>query len=202
MSSERYQCKVPDRCFPHWHGVPIYELLLDLFSIHLSPWYNDLRWWVDSIQVRSECPLPHIAQSSLCLSCLCLPFCLFGQLGFFPSGTVVFQPMADVTGCVGLATPPCKASTAATDVTGRGRGRGYRRGRASGHRPDPGLLGGPTVQTPQVPRHHKGLPIVMTDAWKSFREPCVLKSMGGPPSPIFKGCRCGACTLDHSWCEP
>ena len=68
-------------------------------------------------------------------------------------------------------------------IRGRGRGGGYRRGRASGHGPDPSMLGGPTVQTSPVPRHQRGLPTGMTDAGESLREPCVLKGAGGPPSP-------------------
>ena len=65
------------------------------------------------------------------------------------------------------------------------RGRSYRGGRASGHRPDPSMLGGPTVQTFRVPKHQDGLPTSMTDAGESLWEPCVLRGVGGPPSPIF-----------------
>ena len=46
------------------------------------------------------------------------------------------------------------------------------------------MLGGPTVQTSRVPRHHRGLPTGMTDAGESLREPYVLKGAGGSPSSI------------------
>ena len=46
------------------------------------------------------------------------------------------------------------------------------------------MLGGPTVQTSQVPRHQRGLPTGMTDAEESLRQPCVLRGDGEPPSPI------------------
>ena len=100
----------------------------------------------------------------------------------------------------GLQPLPVKNTQATNEIRGRGRGGGYRRGRASGHGPDPSMLGGPTVQTSRVPRHQRGLPTGMTDAGESLREPCVLKGEGGPPSPTsdFRGCRCGASAADAS----
>ena len=106
---------------------------------------------------------------------------------------------------VGLATPPRKKIPTATNkIRGRGWGRGYRRRRASGHGPDSSMLGGPTVQTSRVPRHHRGLPTGMTDAGESLREPCVLRGAGGPPSPTsdFGGAGGAADVAPTCWTAP
>ena len=58
-------------------------------------------WWVDPFQVRSECPLPPIAHSLLCLSSSVPPLSPFlGRQGSFPEG---YQ-----CPCPWLAIPPCK----------------------------------------------------------------------------------------------
>ena len=45
---------------------------------------------------------------------------------------------------------------------------------------DPGLLEGPTEQTPRVPRHQRRLPTGMTEAGESLREPWGRRGVGGP----------------------
>ena len=60
-------------------------------------------WWVDSIQVRSECPLPPIALSPLCLSSSVPSLLPFRQPGIPVSLAMPHQLFG-----VGLATPPRK----------------------------------------------------------------------------------------------
>ena len=132
--------------------------------------------------MRSECPLPPVAHSSLCLS------------SSVPPLPPIFSPRIPVS----------LPMAAATNVRGRGRGRGYRRGRSSGNRPDPGMLGYLTVQISRVPRHQRGLPTGMMDAGVSLREPCVLSGAGGPPSPIpnFRGAGRTADVAPTRWITP
>ncbi|MPC39437.1 hypothetical protein E2C01_032973 [Portunus trituberculatus] len=65
-------------------------------------------WWVDSIQVKSECRLPSIAQSPY-VSAVFASLSVFSFLGtatVFPS----VIPVADLACRVGRVTHPCKIS--------------------------------------------------------------------------------------------
>ncbi|MPC19647.1 hypothetical protein E2C01_012570 [Portunus trituberculatus] len=87
-----------------------------------------------SIQVRSECTLPSIAQSPS-VSAVSASFSVLSW------AARVFTLRDTSVPAQGLQPLPVKRFTAATRVGGRGRGRGSRRGRASSHDRDPVLLG-------------------------------------------------------------
>ena len=126
-------------------------------NINTSP-ETDLWWWVDSIQVRSECPLPPIALSPLCLSSSVPSLPPFRQSGIPVSLAMPHQLVG-----VGLATPPRKKypqppTRLEAEVGGGALGAGEPLATA----PIQICWGGPTVQTFRVPSHQRGLPTGMT----------------------------------------
>ena len=168
---------------------------------------------VDSVQVKSECPLPSIAQTTSDFAVFAFPsaFSLGSQVSFFRDTSVLFYGWPSWLRWGLQPLPIKKFFTAAKRFKNRGWSQGYRHGQASTHDPNPVLLGVPTVQTPLMPRHQRSLPDPLMDAEKSTRSLRLEIGERKPPLPYFFifltlgcwwVCRRGTCSSDHSYSEP